>query len=416
MNIHSKLIQQQASWVMQACEALGKLSQANEYIDRRYLSQEHKAANALVASWMQERQMITWQDAVGNIWGRLESNNPNAKSVLFGSHLDTVVNGGKYDGMLGVVAPLALISMLIDTDLELPFHIDIVGFCDEEGTRFGSTLLGSRALTGTWQKQWADLQDIDGISMRQAMLDFGLDFAAVDTAKIAASSLLAYIETHIEQGPVLDDKELAVGIVTAIAGAKRLQISVSGMAGHAGTVPMENRHDALVGASEMILAVERLARDSNIVATVGKISNSPNAVNVISGYSEFSLDVRSEDDAERDRHLEYILQAFAEISKRRSLSLKINLTHEAPAVLCSEKLIQQLGEASIRANQAPNNTPFKLISGAGHDAMAMADICEVGMLFVRCDKGISHHPKEAIAEQDVAATLHVLYEFISHFE
>jgi allantoate deiminase len=416
MNNHSKLLQQQAQWVMQACEALGKLSQSNEYIDRRYLSQEHKAANALIASWMQERQMITWQDAVGNIWGRLESNNHNAKSVLFGSHLDTVVNGGKYDGMLGVIAPLALISMLTDTGLELPFHIDIVGFCDEEGTRFGSTLLGSRALTGTWQKQWADLQDIDGISMRQAMLDFGLDFAAVNTAKISASSLLAYIETHIEQGPVLDDKELAVGIVTAIAGAKRLQISVSGMAGHAGTVPMENRHDALVGASEMILAVERLARDGSIVATVGKINNSPNAVNVISGYSEFSLDVRSEDDTERDRHLEYILQAFAEISKRRSLSLKINLTHEAPTVLCSEKLIQQLGEASIRANQAPNNTPFKLISGAGHDAMAMADICEVGMLFVRCDKGISHHPKETIAEQDVAATLHVLYEFISHFE
>lgn len=416
MNAESALAQQQATWVMQACEALGKLSQSPDFVDRRYLSQEHKAANALVASWMKERNMSTWQDEVGNIWGRLASKKPDAKSLLFGSHLDTVVNGGKYDGMLGVTTPIALLDMLAKTKVELPFHIDIVGFCDEEGTRFGSTLLGSRALTGKWQSDWAELCDTDGISLRQAMLNFGLDFDKVDDAKISPAALHAYIETHIEQGPVLEANDLAVGVVSAIAGAKRLQVSIAGMAGHAGTVPMDSRRDALAGASEMILAVEKAAHEYNIVATVGKITNAPNAVNVISGFSEFSVDVRSDNDALRDTCLAQILQSFDEIAKRRSLALHIKTTHQAPAVLCSKNLIRQLGKACIRAQQAPNQDAFELLSGAGHDAMAMADICEVGMLFVRCEKGISHHPREAIIEDDVSATLAVLYEFVTHFE
>lgn len=413
---YQALINKQAQWIMQACDELGQLSQSTEYIDRRYLSQEHKATNALVATWMEQRQMRTWQDAVGNIWGRLQSSTPNAKTLLFGSHLDTVVNGGKYDGMLGVLAPIALVEMLIKTDCELPFNIDIVGFCDEEGTRFGSTLLGSRALTGTWQNEWADLTDADGISLRQAMQNFGLDFDAVKQAKIDATTLLAYVETHIEQGPVLEAHKLPVGVVSAIAGAKRLQVSVLGMAGHAGTVPMQSRRDALAGASEMILALESCANENGIVATAGKISNAPNAVNVISGRSEFSVDVRSDRDDKRDKCLAEILLAFEQIAKRRSLNLSIKQTHAAPAVLCSKNLIKQLGQACIRAQLAPNNVPFELLSGAGHDAMAMADICQVGMLFVRCEKGISHHPKEAIMEKDVAAALAVLYEFVTDYK
>jgi allantoate deiminase len=291
-----------------------------------------------------------------------------------------------------------------------------VGFCDEEGTRFGSTLLGSRALTGAWHTQWAELKDENGTSLRQAMLDFGLDFEHVKKAKIEPTSLLAYLETHIEQGPVLEAHNLSVGVVSAIAGAKRLQISVTGMAGHAGTVPMQNRRDALAGVSEMILAIERCAGANNIVATVGKISNSPDAVNVISGFCEFSLDLRSDNDDVREQSLAQMLSNIEQIAKRRSLKISVRVTHEAPAVLCSANIIEQLLKASVRAKQAPNNKPFKLLSGAGHDAMAMADICEVGMLFVRCEKGISHHPKEAIMEQDVAATLSVLYEFVSHFE
>jgi allantoate deiminase len=420
MNISNEqileLIKHQSQWVMQACDELATLSQSSQYIDRRYLSKEHKAANQLVESWMQQRQMRTWQDAVGNVWGRLESDNPKAKSLLLGSHLDTIINSGKYDGILGVLGPIALVDILTKAEHKFPFHIDIVGFCDEEGTRYGSTLLGSRALTGRWQAQWAELLDDEGISLRQAMLNFGLDFDAVINAKINPDSLMAYIETHIEQGPVLDDMNLPVGVVSAIAGAKRLQISVTGMAGHAGTVPMQTRRDALTGASEMILAVEQIAQNDEIVATAGKIDNSPNAVNVISGFCQFSLDIRSDSDNKRNEALAKMLHAFEDIAKRRSLTLSHKVNHAAPAVQCSKNIIEQLGQASIRAKLAPKGTAFELLSGAGHDAMAMADICEVGMLFVRCEKGISHHPKEAITEDDVAASLAVLYEFVRHLQ
>ncbi|GBL05232.1 allantoate amidohydrolase [Glaciecola sp. KUL10] len=412
----SHLLFERAQWVMQACEDLGAISQSPVYVDRRYLTKEHKAANSLVMTWMKERSMRTWEDAVGNVCGRLQSKNPNAKSLLFGSHLDTVVNGGKYDGMLGVIAPLALVDLLLEDSTEFPFHIDIVGFCDEEGTRFGSTLLGSRALTGKWQREWANLQDADGKSLRQAMQDFGLNFDAVDDAKLDSNSLLSYVEVHIEQGPVLEEKNLPVGVVSAITGAKRFNISLKGMAGHAGTVPMANRQDALLGASEMVLAVEQCAIDYEVVATVGKINNSPNAVNVISGMCEFSLDVRSDNDQRRDAAITEMTAVFENIAKHRALSLEITETHQAPAILCSQSLIRQLGIACVSAQVAPNDEPFQLLSGAGHDAMAMAEICEVGMLFVRCDKGISHHPKESILVSDVQDTLAVLQAFVMHFE
>lgn len=411
MSVSSEPFGEQAKWVMNACQILGNVSQSPDFVDRRYLTVEHKAANKLVALWMQQAQMHTWEDGVGNLWGRLKSKQRKAKTLLFGSHLDTVINGGKYDGMLGVIAPIALVKMLSDAQTDLPFNIDIVGFCDEEGTRFGSTLLGSRALTGKWQPEWEHLVDTNGITLRQAMHEFGLDFDKVSECQIPASSLLAYIETHIEQGPVLENNNLPVGIVTAIAGAKRFSIEVKGMAGHAGTVPMDNRQDALAGACEMILAAEKHAKAANIVATVGKITNRPNAVNVISGLIELSLDIRSDNNEKRDACLENILTSFDKIASERSLTLSVGLTHQAPAVQCAQGLIEQLEKATLAANI----TPFRLLSGAGHDAMAMADICPVGMLFVRCDKGISHHPAESISTDDIASTLSVLHKFVSGF-
>jgi len=402
---------QHAQWTMNACQQLGDVSQSPDYVDRRYLTKEHKAANILVAQWMRDANMQTWQDGVGNLWGRLQSVKTNAKTLLFGSHLDTVVNGGKYDGMLGVVAPIALVNMLNSAQIQLPFNIDIVGFCDEEGTRFGSTLLGSRALTGQWQPEWADLTDLNGITLRQAMQEFGLDFDQVDKCKVPKETLLAYVETHIEQGPVLEANNLAVGTVTAIAGAKRLSVNLKGMAGHAGTVPMQSRQDALAGASEMILAVEKQATLAGVVSTVGKITNRPNAVNVISGDTEFSLDIRSDDDSKRDACLQEIISCLETIAGQRVLTLSLALTHQAPAVLCSTTLIEQLDKAT----SAIGISPLRLLSGAGHDAMAMADICPVGMLFVRCEKGISHHPKEAISTDDIETTLRVLYQFVLDF-
>ncbi|CAD5280740.1 Allantoate amidohydrolase [Alteromonas sp. 38] len=395
-----------AALVMARCEALGSLSQNPTCLDRRYLTEQHKLANQLTSGWMIEAGMTTWQDSVGNIWGRYTSAVPNAPRLIIGSHLDTVPNGGKYDGMLGVVAPVTLMAMFSGVGQQFPFHIDIVGFCDEEGTRFGTTLLGSRALTGKWQNEWRRLKDEDGISLEDAMKNFGLDFDAINSATIARTDLLGYLELHIEQGPVLEQENLPVGVVNAIAGAKRFSLTVTGMAGHAGTVPMSMRHDALCTSAEMILAVESISQQRpGVVATVGKIENAPNGVNVISGRCQFSLDIRSEEDPLRDAALAEILQKINDIAILRNVELKVEQTHSAPAVHCDSALQNTLLKGVTEAGIVPK----VLASGAGHDAMAMAEICPVAMLFTRCKGGISHHPAESITTDDVAASLAVLH-------
>jgi allantoate deiminase len=395
-----------AALVMARCEALGSLSQNPSCLDRRYLTEQHKLANQLTSGWMIEAGMTTWQDSVGNIWGRYTSAVPNAPRLIIGSHLDTVPNGGKYDGMLGVVAPVTLMAMFSGEGRQFPFHIDIVGFCDEEGTRFGTTLLGSRALTGKWQDEWRRLKDEDGISLEDAMKNFGLDFDAINSATIAQTDLLGYLELHIEQGPVLEQENLPVGVVNAIAGAKRFSLTVTGMAGHAGTVPMSMRHDALCASAEMILAVESISQQRpGVVATVGKIENAPNGVNVISGRCQFSLDIRSEEDPLRDAALAEILLKINDIAVLRNVELKIEQTHSAPAVHCDSALQNTLLKGVTEAGIVPK----VLASGAGHDAMAMAEICPVAMLFTRCKGGISHHPAESITTDDVAASLAVMH-------
>ncbi|MDO6539797.1 allantoate amidohydrolase [Alteromonas stellipolaris] len=395
-----------AALVMARCEALGSLSQNPTCLDRRYLTEQHKLANQLTSGWMIEAGMTTWQDSVGNIWGRYTSAVPNAPRLIIGSHLDTVPNGGKYDGMLGVVAPVTLMAIFSGEGRQFPFHIDIVGFCDEEGTRFGTTLLGSRALTGKWQDEWRRLKDEDGISLEDAMKNFGLDFDAINSATIAQTDLLGYLELHIEQGPVLEQENLPVGVVNAIAGAKRFSLTVTGMAGHAGTVPMSMRHDALCASAEMILAVESISQQRpGVVATVGKIENAPNGVNVISGRCQFSLDIRSEEDTLREAALAEILQKINDIAVLRNVELKIEQTHSAPAVHCDSALQNTLLKGVTEAGIVPK----VLASGAGHDAMAMAEICPVAMLFTRCKGGISHHPAESITTDDVAASLAVMH-------
>ena len=298
------------------------------------------------------------------------------------------------------------------TNTQLPFHIDIVGFGDEEGTRFGSTLLGSRALLGNWPREWAELKDAAGVTLRQALRDFGLDFDAVNHSHIAADTLHGYVELHIEQGPILEQQNLAVGVVSAIAGARRLSVEVTGFAGHAGTVPMGLRQDALAAASEMVLAVERIATAQGIVATVGKITNRPNGVNVVAGNTHFSLDIRSDSDTLRDQALQQMLLAFDAIAQTRGVRVTHTQTHSAPAVVCSDALQAQLTKA-VTAHQGQSLT---LLSGAGHDAMAMAELCPVAMLFTRCHRGISHHPAESISLDDVEVSLRTLYTFVNDFQ
>ncbi|GAC11930.1 allantoate amidohydrolase [Paraglaciecola chathamensis] len=393
------------------CDVLAHFSQDPDCINRQYLTPEHLQANRQVAQWMEQAGMETWQDAAANQWGRYPSKAPNAKTLVIGSHLDTVPNSGKYDGILGVLAPLSLIHYLHDHHIELPFHLELVGFGDEEGTRFGATLLGSCAVAGTWQEKWNDLSDENGITLRQAFIDAGLDISEVKKASRQETNVDDFFEFHIEQGPVLEQNDLAVGVVNGIAGAKRFSITLKGLAGHAGTVPMPMRQDALAAASEMILAIERLATEKGIVATVGHLKCLSGAVNVISGATTFSLDIRSIDDALRDETLKLIIDELKGIAETRRIQMDITPTHQAPAVKCDENLQLQL----LNAFEETDTPPFTLASGAGHDTMAMAAVCPVAMMFMRCEKGLSHHPAEAIDVPDIEAALKVMFAFLKEY-
>lgn len=401
-----------AKQVYQRCDDLAKFSQDQEYMDRRYLTSEHKQANQQVAQWMQQAGMKTWSDEAGNQWGAYCSNQENAKTLVIGSHLDTVPNGGKYDGILGVLLPLSLVQYFFDNQITLPFNLQIVGFGDEEGTRFGATLLGSHAVAGTWQQKWANLTDTQGTSLANAMREFQLDINHVTHAARDKADIDAFVEVHIEQGPVLEAKNLAVGVVSGIAGAKRFAIHLQGQAGHAGTVPMDMRQDALAASAQIILAVEQAAKKWGVVATVGKLECLSGAVNVISGRTQFSLDIRSENDQLRDQALDDIQQQMDDIAQQRNVVLEIKQTHHADAVLCDKAIQTQLTQAVSGCDIAP----LTLSSGAGHDTMAMANICPVGMLFMRCDKGISHHPAEAVKTSDIATTMEVLQRFLRRYQ
>ncbi len=393
-----------AEKVMHWCDQLAAISSHPENISRFYLTPEHKRCNELVAQWMQDAGMETWVDAAGNLCGRYDGKNPCAKTLILASHLDSIPNAGAYDGILGVLVAIAVVEQFYQNDITLPYAIDIIGFGDEEGTRFGSTLLGSRAVAGTWNPEWWELKDRNGISLKQAFIDFGLEPDNIHSAARNPDDLLAYIEVHIEQGPVLENENLALGIVTAIAGARRFSIDIEGYAGHAGTVPMPMRKDALVGAALGVVLVENIANEFDVVATVGKIECGPGAVNVIPGHATFTIDIRSGDDQLRDQAFAKIQHELDMICLNRNLVARWTEIHNAPAVVCAD-WIQAL-QASVLRDM--NLHPYTLMSGAGHDAMAMADICDVAMYFVRCKGGVSHHPDESVTVDDVALAIDAL--------
>jgi allantoate deiminase len=332
---------------------------------------------------------------------------------MLGSHLDTVRDAGKYDGMLGVVTAIECVAALSARGKRLPFAVEVVGFADEEGVRFNATLLGSRAVAGTFDPANLDRVDAAGKTMREAMREFGLDPATIATAARRREDVLAYAELHIEQGPVLEAEGLPVGVVTAINGGNRLAIEMAGMAAHAGTVPMRLRRDALAAAAECVLAVERIAgSEPDLVGTVGKIEALPGAINVIPGRVRFSLDVRAPTDAAREAALAKARSAFAEIAARRGVTLDVRPVWEAKTAICAGWLQDQLAAAIEAEGIALKRLP----SGAGHDGMAMIAIADIGMLFVRCQGGISHNPAEAITENDAAVAARVFLRFIERFE
>ncbi|SLK09938.1 allantoate deiminase [Enterobacter sp. NFR05] len=396
--------------VMTRCDALAEISETPGQLTRVYLSYEHLRANAQVAQWMQDAGMLTWQDAVGNICGRYEAASDGAQAVLLGSHLDTVRDAGRYDGMLGVLTAIEVVDWLHRQGLRGSQAIEIVGFADEEGTRFNITLLGSRGLTGTWPQGWLDCEDAQGISVAQAMVDAGLDPTRIATAERAREDFSAYLELHIEQGPVLEQEDLPLGVVTAINGARRLTCRFSGEAGHAGTVPMSHRHDALTAAAQWIGFVEQKTRESGpeLVATVGTLQCEPGAVNVIPGAVTLTLDIRSPNDDLRETLLNALLDEAVRIGQERGVGFSYDIFYSIAATPCDTHLRNVLAGAV----EAVQGRVLLLPSGAGHDAIAIAERWPSAMLFVRCDRGISHHPAESVLQQDVAHALRAYSEAV----
>lgn len=399
--------------ILERINALAGCSAEDGALTRVFLSPQHRAANQLVAGWMHEAGLEPRTDAIGNICGRYEGALPGLPCLMLGSHLDTVRNAGKFDGMLGVVTAIECVAALHRAGTRLPFALEVIGFADEEGVRFQSTLLGSRAVAGTFDMSVLDAVDAEGITMTAALRAFGLDPARIGEAARRRGEALAYVELHIEQGPILEREGLAVGIVTAINGAARYAVEIIGNAGHAGTVPMAGRRDALAAAAECVLAVERIcAQQPDLVGTVGRISASPGAVNVIPGAAHFSLDVRSPDDGERAAAERAIKNAIEEICARRGVQVRLNPLHASQATPCADWLMTQLTAAITTHDMRVR----KLASGAGHDATAMRALTDVGMLFIPCAGGISHNPREAANAGDIAIGGEVLLQFMRDFK
>jgi amidase, hydantoinase/carbamoylase family/OHCU decarboxylase len=402
--------------VMQWAEEIGALSEDEGALTCTYLTETHQRTAEQIAQWMREAGMHVHIDAVGNVVGRYLSTDPQARTLLTGSHYDTVRNGGKYDGREGILLPIAVVKHLHERGETLPFHFEVIGFSEEEGVRFKSTFLGSNAVTGHFDMKLLDLQDKDGISMREVISQAGHDVAAIPQIARDPADILGYVEVHIEQGPVLLNRDLPVGIVTSIAGSSRYLVELKGVASHAGTTPMDMRKDAAAAAAEIILYVEqRCSQDQHaaLVGTVGQLQVPRGSTNVIPGACQLSLDIRAAVDEVRMAAVKDILSKIEEICGRRSIDFKLEETLSAAAAPCAPWLMDQLRAATERAGV----TPFELASGAGHDAMAIAKLTNVCMLFTRCGNGgISHNPLETMTADDAEVSGQILLDFLRSFE
>jgi allantoate deiminase len=393
--------------VIERCHYLAECTEEPGAITRPFASDAMKRAHALVRDWMGEAGMTVSRDNIGNLRGRFEGTADS--TLLLGSHLDSVRNAGKYDGPLGVTVAIAAVQRLHDAGRQLPFGIEVLAFADEEGLRYGSTYLGSRAIAGTFDDRDLGRVDAAGIRMVDAIRAFGGDPQRVADDRWHGGDVLGYCEVHIEQGPVLEGRGLPVGVVSAIAGQSRFEIELTGVAGHAGTVPMDRRRDALAGAAELVLMVEATAAtQEGAVATTGKLEVEPGVANVIPGRATVSLDARHADDRLRNEFVEAMLARTRVIARRRKLSLEIRPVSENPAVHCAPRLVDLLTQAVMDSRVQP----LQLTSGAGHDAVAMSALTDVGMLFVRCKGGVSHNPAESVTTEDVAVALDVLSRFL----
>ena len=413
-------------------DELGRVTDEPGRLTRTFLSPAMERANALVGRWMREAGLTVREDDTGNLVGRLAAGPepvegtanvgarlvrargrtqgaPLPKTLLLGSHLDTVRNAGRFDGALGVVLPIVALAELKRRGVTLPYAVEVLGFSEEEAVRFTGAYIGSKAYTGRLKSSDLKLADARGHTLRAVIeAHAGRRFTPPKPAH-RSSNLLGYFEVHIEQGPVLEDRKLAVGVVSAIASQTRGRLTFRGKAGHAGTTPMDLRRDALAGAAEFVLAAETYAAARPpLVATVGTINVPSGAANVIPGETGLSLDVRHPQDAACRRAVTALVAQARKIARRRGLTLAWQPTMQHHAIPCSPTLTKQL-EESVRAVQGKS---LSLVSGAGHDGVVMAALTPIAMLFVRCRDGLSHHPDEYASPQDLAVALRVTVDFL----
>jgi allantoate deiminase len=395
---------QLATSVLERCDALATFSEEEGRLTRRFATPALRAGGEAVADWMRAAGMTVRRDAIGNIVGRLEGDGP--RTLLMGSHLDSVRDAGRYDGPLGILVAIACAQRLRG---RLPFALEVYAFADEEGVRYGTAYLGSGVVAGRFDPAVLQRRDADGITMADAIAAFGGDADALAAARRDPEGLLGYVEVHIEQGPVLEAHDAAVGIVDAIDGQTRAAVTFAGAAGHAGTVPMELRRDALTAAAEWILAVEGLARETDgLVATVGEARVEPGAGNVIPGRVALTLDIRDADDDAREAARDTLRNRARTIATTRGLNVEWEVVQETRAIACSSQLSNALATAAGHSG----HRELRLTSGAGHDAAVMAALTPVAMLFVRCAGGVSHNPAESVAHADVAAAIEVIGRFL----
>jgi beta-ureidopropionase / N-carbamoyl-L-amino-acid hydrolase len=401
--------------IIAMAEALARFSDDTAGLTCAYLTPSHRATAAAIRDFMLAAGLSVSMDAVGNVVGILEGSGVSTRHLLTGSHYDTVTDAGKFDGRLGILLPIAAAGALRRAGIVLPYSLEIVAFAEEEGVRFKSTFLGSRAVAGKFDLTVLDNEDAHGVSMREAMTAAGHDIARIPGIARDPSRMLGFVEVHIEQGPILLEAGVPVGVVTSIAGSLRSTLVVEGLAGHAGTVPMKLRHDAAAAAAEIVLAVERrCGADAGLVGTVGKLEVPGGAINVIPGRCELSIDIRSGSDALRDAADADLSVEIDAIAARRGVNIQRHRILEAASVPCATRVQADWSASVQRVTGKPS---LHLPSGAGHDAMMMAAITDIGMLFVRCGNGgISHHPSETLSAQDAEVAAQVFLDYLQHLK
>jgi len=396
-----------AALVLARCDEVASFSEEAGKITRTFLCDSMRRLHGRLRLWMEQAGLAVRLDPAGNLIGRYDGTGPDLPVLAIGSHLDTVPDAGKYDGVLGVLLGVAAVQALAGR--HLPFAIDVIAFSEEEGVRYRAPFLGSLAVCGQFERRLLDRTDSDGIAMADAFRSFGLDPARIHQAAYPPSGLLGYVEAHIEQGPVLEMVGAPAAVVEAIAGQSRIWAELKGQGGHAGTLPMDGRKDALAAAAELVLEVERLARSiAGLRATVGALDVEPGASNVVPARARFSIDVRHASDAVRAAAVAELVARAQALADRRGVVFQMEEEENHAAVAADPFLSGLLAEAFA----ATGHVPHRLVSGAGHDAGVMARAAPMAMLFVRSPGGVSHHPDERVLAEDVATSLAVLVHFL----